>query len=132
MPDNTQKITPEEYRATASERSIQEAVINWCQWKGYLVYAVPNGQYRRGERPEPGLQRGVPDLCVPVARIDPETRAVFGALYIELKRPGGRVRKEQEAWLKALRQAGNRAVVCYSVGVAMEEIEAYMRLEAVI
>lgn len=36
------------------------------EWE--MVTAIPNGQYRPGQRMEPGIRSGFPDIIVPVAR----------------------------------------------------------------
>lgn len=76
-----------------------------------LLYHVPN-EGKRSERSgarmvAEGLKRGVPDLCLPVAR------GGCHGLYIELKRRGGgRVTPEQGRWIKKLVHGGYCAAVC--------------------
>jgi len=56
-----------------SEHDLQAAVIEECDRRAAtdgrygLIYAIPNGQYRNGQRMEPGLRAGVPDLFLAVA-----------------------------------------------------------------
>ena len=54
-----------------------------------------------------GVKRGVPDLCLPVAR------GGYHGLYIELKTPTGRTTVEQRWWLGNLNADGYCAFPCY-------------------
>jgi len=104
------------------ERTIQAQLFQWAELqKGSVpeldsLFAVPNGQYRPGQRPEPGLRKGVPDLCLPVSRLGfkGQTREVYGALWIELKTKTGRLRKSQKAWQDRLQEQGQAWALCRS------------------
>ena len=90
-----------------------------------LLYHVPNeGKRSRtaGARMKAeGLKKGVPDLCLPVAR------GKWHGLYIELKRTkGGRVSQAQREWLDALEREGYAAAVAYGWEQAREMIAAYL------
>ena len=90
-----------------------------------LLYAVPNGARRDkitgAQLKASGTRRGVPDLCLPVAR------GGFHGLYLELKRRGsGVVSAEQRWWLDRLQKEGYRAVVCYGWLDARQIIESYL------
>jgi len=122
MTDNTQRITPAEYRGAATEHEIQQGLFDWADAVGVLMYAIPNGQYRKGGRPEPGLRRGIPDVNVPYPR------GGYGSLYLELKTAIGRVRKEQAAWHKALQEAGNCVYVVRSLDAAIMAVEHYLEM----
>ena len=92
-----------------------------------LMYHIPNeGKRSRstGRRiRQEGLRRGVPDICLPVARNG------FHALYIELKRTkGSRVSDDQKSWIEALEAQGNKAVVCCGWNAAADVIEEYLGL----
>lgn len=113
-----------------SEHAFQAAVIAECDqrailWFEYgLIYAIPNGQYRPGQRPEAGIRSGMPDLCLPVAR------GGFHALYIELKVNGNQPSKEQHDRIAWLRMEGNHCVVIHdSLNDVMATIEEYLRNE---
>ncbi len=75
-----------------------------------LLFHIPNGGRRdlieAKHLKEQGVKKGVPDLCLPVAR------AGYNALYIELKTEKGRTTDEQEWWLSELSRQGNYAAVC--------------------
>lgn len=70
-----------------------------------------------------GRKKGVPDLCLPVAR------GGFHGLYVELKPlVPSTVKKEQKAWLKALEMQGYYAVVAKGWVKASELILEYINL----
>jgi hypothetical protein len=78
------------------ERDVQKAIVDWLNFvlpKTYRVFAIPNAARRmkggRAGNAAPGLRKGVPDLC-----IVGEGRTAF----IEVKRPGGKLRDEQSEW----------------------------------
>lgn len=90
-----------------------------------LMYHIPNG----GLRNKPtavrltaeGVRRGVPDICLPVARQG------FHGLYIELKRrKGGKTSPEQDEWIELLNKQGNKAVICRGFDEARQMIEWYL------
>ena len=87
------------YRAT--EHDEQVAVFEWAELMAErypalnLLYAVPNGartsmSVAKRLKAE-GLRRGVPDICLPVSSHYDEYDQTYHALYIEMKRPGGKV-----------------------------------------
>jgi hypothetical protein len=91
-----------------------------------LMYHIPNG----GLRNKPvavtltaqGVRRGVPDICLPVARHE------FHGLYIELKRlKGGKVSQEQADWILLLKEQGYKAEVCYGFADAKNVLEEYLK-----
>ena len=115
------------------ESEEQVMVMNWAklQMGKYpelrLLYHIPNGGYRNEfeavNLKKQGVKSGVPDLTLPVAR-----GGYFG-LYIELKADEkGKVSKNQEEWIKALRDQGYRAGVCYGADQAIYVIKKYLSL----
>ena len=106
-------------------------------WAGYmrcdipelrLMYHIPNEGKRSmatgGRMRAEGLKKGVPDICLPVAR------GPHHALYIELKRAkGGRVSEEQKAWIDDLAAEGNLACVCHGWDDARKVILRYLGRE---
>ena len=110
-----------------SERDEQQALFDYAAWmanqdaRWRLLVAVPNGQYRRGQRPEPGLQAGFPDvlLCCPNAH--------HCGLAVEMKHGRGRTTPAQREWLDRLATAGWRCVVAYSAGEAIAAVQDYLR-----
>lgn len=93
-----------------------------------MLHAIPNGGKRgkaeAGRMKAAGVKAGVPDMCLPVAR-----HGCHG-LYIELKRAsGGRVSKEQVAWMDALTRQGYRCALCRGWNEARKVIEEYLTVE---
>lgn len=113
-----------------TEAQEQEALLRWvsfamCKWPELeLIYHIPNeGKRSRvngASLKRQGLQKGVPDLCLPVAR------GGYHALYIEMKRKGGKPSREQLQWIEDLKKQGNLAVVCEGWEQAAETIKKYM------
>lgn len=89
-----------------TEREMQAAVIVECDRRARTrpiwgtLFAIPNGQYRKGQRMEPGLRPGVPDLFFPVAMHG------YHGLFIELKVGDYKPTAVQQAWMRALQDAG--------------------------
>lgn len=104
------------------------------------VFAVPNGGHRHpavaARLKAEGVRRGVPDiLCLVPRPLPPAGHPVDSApwfpyhgLAIELKRPGGHVAPEQDAWLARLTAAGYLAVVCVGWAVAWRTLVRYLEL----
>lgn len=113
---------PQAREAVRQEEHLhQVALFEWAEvahtrWPSLgLLYAIPNGGHRNkataGRLKAEGVKAGVPDICLPVARCR------CNALYIELKAPGGRLSKAQEAWFDELTEAGN----CVMLAIGWEE-----------
>lgn len=136
------EMTLAEYRAwlarpkqPRAEREHQEqvALINWARLNSVrapelaLLFAVPNGGDRHpavaAKLAAEGVQPGVPDLCLPVAR-----QGYYG-MYIELKAPGGEASEAQEEWIAALRAQGYWAEVIEGWVAAARKICLYLGFE---
>tara|TARA_Y100001951_G_C11281035_1_gene265378 strand:- start:710 stop:1066 length:357 start_codon:yes stop_codon:yes gene_type:complete len=113
-----------------SEFQEQSALFQWAElnkakYPGLeLMFAVPNGQMRRGMRPEPGLKSGVPDIFLPVSKNE------FHGLFIEMKCGGkkkGRLSDNQKFWLHDLGGQGYATSVCYGVDQAIETVVDYFK-----
>lgn len=98
-----------------SESQIQSAFIEWIRWSAHEApeltcgYSIPNGanttpQNRRRLVRE-GLQAGMPDWCLPVARNEAHS------LYIEFKTPKGRLSPEQKEMRMILIALGHDVIV---------------------
>lgn len=115
-----------EGRKQTSEHDEQVAVIEYCDLHRYPVYAIPNGGYRTkaeaGRFKAEGVRKGVPDLCIPVAR------GPYHSLYIEMKARGGKATDEQLQWIATLRGEGMCAYICIGAESAIEIIDRYMAL----
>ena len=116
-----------------TESEEQQALFQWAGlMQGRhpelaLMYHIPNEGKRsaaQGARLRAeGLRKGVPDICLPVAR------GGFAGLYIELKRTkGGKTTPEQEQWISALSEAGHCAVRCDGWQAATVVIAEYLSL----
>lgn len=110
-----------------SEYTLQDAVILECQLRAIHddrwgdIYAIPNGQYRNGQRMEPGLKAGVPDLFLPVPS------GPYHGMYIELKWKDNKPKRDQLEWIRRLRQRGYHCVVIWDeLAKVIEAIEDYL------
>jgi hypothetical protein len=117
-----------------SEHEHQVALFTWAdehlhRWPELaLLFAIPNfhgrlgrltakhGAYLKAE----GRKRGVPDICLPVAR------AQFHGLYIELKRIGGKPDERQLEWRAQLRAQGYRAEIVEGWHAARDLLVRYL------
>lgn len=111
----------------ATEWDFQAAVIAEARQRAILqpeyslLVAIPNGQYRKGQRPEAGLTPGLPDLMLMVRRGE------SGALFIELKVGAGKPSAAQMEMHYRLRREGYRVVMIWdSVDEVMQAIETYL------
>lgn len=113
------------------EHQIQKRLIEACRQiepsfpELRSLYAIPNGGHRniivaRKLKAE-GVRAGVPDLCLPISD------GIFNALYIEMKRPGGSVSKEQRMMHAELERWGNHVIVCFSAQTALDALVRYIR-----
>lgn len=118
------------YRANLTEDIEQQMVFDWaevmeCRYPCLkLMYHVPNEGKRSkatgAKMKRMGLRRGVPDICLPVAR------GGFHGLYIEMKAVGGRATKEQCEYLDALREEGYFVALCVGHEAAEKTILGYV------
>ena len=112
------------------EAKEQADLMDWVAYAGgrfpalRLLYHVPNGGRRNPREAahlkRQGVKKGVPDLCLPVAR------GGFHGLYIELKYGRNKPTEDQAAWIAALREQGYAAEVCYGWQQAKELLEKYL------
>ena len=118
----------------ASERQHQQAVMKWARqpsirerWPELaLLHHIKNettgGAAEVAADKAMGVKKGVPDLCLPVAR------GGFHGLYIEMKTPSGRASDAQRWWMMELTKQGYRAVVCHGYDAAVAELCWYRSL----
>lgn len=116
----------------STEDGHQYALMLWAQqpsvrkqWPELaLLYHIENERRcsptEAARRRRMGVKRGVPDLCLPAARQG------YQGLYIELKKPGGRVSEEQKWWIGRLAGQGYFATVSYGWEAAMAVLEWYL------
>lgn len=114
-----------------TEHAEQTIVVEWAERRAglypelALLYAIPNSgagaqRGQAGKMKGEGAKKGVPDLCLPVARDG------YHGLYIEMKRLGGKASKEQKQWLAALAAQGHYAALCEGAANAIDLIECYL------
>lgn len=88
------------------------------RWR--FLMAIPNGQYRKGQRMEPGLRAGAPDLFLPVA-----ARGAHG-LFIELKVGSNKATDSQLRMIDQLKMQGYCATVIWEAQMAIDLISWYL------
>lgn len=118
-----------------SEHEIQAQLMAWAGLMAgqypelSLLFAIPNevripgraGMLTVQRMKAEGMKKGVPDLCLPVAR-----NGYYG-LFLENKKPDGAVRAEQAWWLDKLCAQGYLAVAVFSLEEAIEVLTEYLR-----
>lgn len=114
-----------------TETAEQQTLFQWARmmcgkWPELkLLYHIPNegkrSQKTGARMKAEGLKKGVPDICLPVAR------GGNHGLYIELKRvENSRVTQEQLEWIEALMAQGYVAAVCRGCDEAIRLITDYL------
>lgn len=90
-----------------------------ARWK--RIAAVPNGQYRPGQRAEPGINAGFPDIILPIA-----CRGYKG-MVMELKIGKNKTSAAQTDWLLWFKENGWRICVVWDdPAAAILEFEWYL------
>lgn len=112
-----------------SENWHQRQLIQWAKqfpW-GQFLFHVPNettgGQGWIVRNSQMGCRKGVPDLMLPIPMHG------YHGLFIEMKRPGGRLDGAQRRWLAALNDLGYLAVCCKGWEEARDALLRYMETE---
>lgn len=131
MPEN-ESISSEEARellqGQTSEEDLHRGCVQWAELQSSArpaleaLFHVPNGgkmpKGTAGKMKGLGLQKGVPDLVLPVVRRvrrpDGKSRSA-GGLWVELKSQGGRLRETQEWWRDFLQEHGQAWTLCRSL-----------------
>ncbi len=118
-------------KAATSEHDEQAAFHTWLDLKRIWHYAVPNGAYfgrdpigraiQMKKLKAEGFSAGVPDMVIPYQNNE------YGALYIEMKKKGGKVSDEQKAWLEFLESQNYATKICYSADEAIAATMHYFR-----
>lgn len=92
------------------------------------LYAIPNGGARSKRAgvymKEEGLQAGVPDMHLPVARL--VNGVLYYSLYIELKVGDNTPTPPQKQWHARLREQGNLVLTVWHWETAAETLIAYL------
>lgn len=107
-----------------SEHEEQVKVVTYLNKRGFLNFAIPNGGHRHFveavKLKRSGVQPGVPDLYVPMARKG------YHGLFLELKRTkGGVISEYQQYWIEQLTKQGYLAVIVKGAEEAIRVIEDY-------
>ena len=130
-------MNAKEYRDASpvpTESQEQQRLFQWARMQSGkhpelgLMYHIPNeGKRSRitGRRMvAEGLKKGVPDICLPVAR------GGNHGLYIELKRTKDwKITKEQEEWMRDLMGQGYEVALCIGWEMAADVIQNYLAQE---
>lgn len=116
-------------RPSEVEHRIQQACVRWFNLqyphlRGRL-FAVPNGGRRDvvtgAKLKAEGVVAGVADLILLV------TNKAFGALLIEMKKPGGIQSAAQRQWQEIVTRGGEyKYVICRSIYDFMREIRDFL------
>ena len=93
-----------------------------------FLYHIPNERSDKRQAAilkQMGVKRGVPDLCLPVAR------GRYHGLYIEMKRTfGGVVSDDQKWWKQQLTENGYACVICKGWEAGKEALLWYLNLNS--
>lgn len=115
----------------ATENQIQSAFFDACRADLTLahcwIHAIPNGTKKTiagaVRFKKEGLISGVADVFVPVAR-----GGYFG-YYIEFKKPGGKLSKNQELFHEFVSTNNYKFRIFYNSIDAYKSVKAYMKLD---
>lgn len=111
-----------------SEAQTQEAIIDYCDYRHYPCFHIPNGGSRNKAEAKrlkrQGVRAGVPDLFFPVSK-----RGCHG-LFIELKVGRNKATEKQLEWIDLLNVQGYKAIVCVGYEQAKETIDWYFADES--
>ncbi len=125
-------ITPEDYAKSGTEHAHQTALFCWCALSVgkypelELLFHIPNGGTRNkieaARLKAAGVKAGVPDLCLPVAR------SGFNGLFLEMKKPGEKIKpgSNQDLWAIKLREQGYAVKCCDNWVDAKDWILTYL------
>lgn len=122
-------VKPRRKAPSDIEHRIQQTCVRWFnleypELRGRL-FAVPNGGRRDAltgsKLKAEGVIAGVSDLILL------KSNRHYGALLIEMKKPGGRQSPHQRWWQKAVcKQDEFKYVVCYSLDDFMREVRTFL------
>ena len=115
-------------KPTDAEHKLQCACVRWFRLKfpklRNILFAVPNGGRRDAvtgaKLKEEGATSGVSDLILL------RSNRFYGALAIEMKKPGGYQSPAQKEWQKDAEANGAKYVVCRSLDEFMKVVTDYL------
>jgi hypothetical protein len=91
------------------------------------AFAIPNGfldsKSKRIRATQEGVLSGVPDIFIPWPKNG------HHGLFLEFKKPGGRVTKAQQDYLNLMASRGYKAQVVFGLREALEVLKAYIDLQ---
>jgi len=96
-----------------TERAIQVAAVSFLRnfYPEIILFAVPNGanttEVNRYQLIREGLLSGVPDIFVA------HKSKIHPGLFLEFKKPGGKLSDKQKVVIDRLKKAGYRVEVVY-------------------
>ena len=106
----------------STEHSHQAGFLQWfrAKYPGILIFAIPNGGKRdivtAKKLQMEGVTPGVPDLFVPA-----------WSLWIEMKKPGGRLSEAQKDMIEHLEGIGHTVIVAYGARDASEKVLEFLK-----
>lgn len=111
------------------EHRIQASCIRWFRLKypqlRNILFAVPNAARRSARNgaymKEEGMLPGVADLILL------KSNRFYGALCIEMKKPGEYQRPVQKEWQKECEANGNKYVVVKSLDEFIDVVDNYLK-----
>lgn len=124
------------------EEQMQRDLFTWIRSEqGYApelrwVMHVPNGGHRHpavaGKMKAQGVRRGVPDVWVPVSKMDDHGN-VFAGLIVELKVGRNQCTMQQRDWLGHMERNGWQVYVIYDDWrLAANEIARYLSYDELV
>ena len=107
----------------------QRQLIQWARqfaWGQYLFHIPNETTGGRGwivRNNQMGCKKGVPDLMLPIPMHG------YHGMFIEMKKPGGRLSYPQRKWLNVLNMLGYFAICCEGWEAASDALQRYMEEE---
>jgi len=108
--------------ALSSEHAEQAGFLQWfrAKYPGILIFAIPNGGKRdivtAKKLQMEGVVPGVPDLFVPELR-----------LWIEMKKPGGKLSEAQKTIIDYLECMNYTVIIGYGARDASEKVLEFLK-----
>ena len=106
----------------SSEHAEQAGFLQWfrAKYPGILIFAIPNGGKRdivtAKKLQMDGVTPGVPDLFVPELR-----------LWIEMKKPGGKLSEAQKDMIEYLTRIGHTVIIGFGARDASEKVLEFLK-----